>query len=195
MSPPPKLRKHLHTRSVTFRGYQCEGDLWDIEAEITDVKDYAHLMPDGSTLDPGTRVHDMLIRVTVDDSMTVRKIATSMASAPFAECQHSQDPMQKMIGCTMGRGWRQAIEKNLGGVNGCTHLRELLFNMATAAFQTIPAYREHQKRLAGQSAPRTGEPPYQMGKCMSWDFEGPVVARLEPEFYRWQSLKRAVNPE
>ena len=56
--------------------------------------------------------------------------------------------MQQMIGVTMGPGWRQAIERALGGVRGCTHLRELLFNMATAAYQTIPAYRHRLRRHA-----------------------------------------------
>jgi hypothetical protein len=48
----------------------------------------------------------------------------------------------------MGPGWRQAIDRTIGGVQGCTHLRELLFNMATAAFQTIPHAQRHE---AGES--------------------------------------------
>lgn len=132
----------------------------------------------------------MAIRVTLDDSMTIREIVTSMASTPFPECLHAQDPMRQMIGCTMGPGWRHTIEKNLGGIKGCTHLRELLFNMATAAFQTIPSYREYQRKLAGQSIPSTGQPPYHLGKCMSWDFNGPVVERHRPEFFGWQPLKK-----
>jgi hypothetical protein len=67
--------------------------------------------------------------------------------------------------------------------------------MATAAFQTIPGYREHQEKLAGKTIPSAGEPPYRMGKCLAWDFDGPVVARLEPEFFGWQPLKQAVKPE
>ena len=34
--------------------------------------------------------------------------------------------MRRMIGATMGPGWRKAIETHLGGVQGCAHLRELL---------------------------------------------------------------------
>jgi hypothetical protein len=25
-----------------------------------------------------------------------------------------------------------------------------------------------------------------MGKCMSWDFDGPVMKRVLPAFYRWR---------
>ena len=193
--PPPQSRKHLHTRRVTFRGYQREDRLWDIEAEIVDVKTYVLKTPDRGTLRPGTPVHDMAIRVTVDDSMTIREIVTSMTSTPFPECLQARDPMQQMVGCTMGPGWRHTIEKNLGGIRGCTHLRELLFNMATAAYQTIPGYREHQSKLAGLPAPSAGQPPYHLGKCMSWDFNGPVVKRHEPEFFGWQPLKKAAKSE
>lgn len=181
--PPPKIRKLLHTRSVTFRGYQRDDGLWDIEANIIDAKTYDLKRPDRSTLLAGMPVHDMAVRVTVDDSLTIREIVTSMSSKPFPECIQAQDPMQKMIGSTMGPGWRNAVDKNLGGIRGCTHLRELLFNMATAAVQTVPSYREHLRRLAGQPTPSTGQPPFHLGTCMSWDFNGPVVERYFPEYF------------
>ena len=102
--------------------------------------------------------------------------------------------MQQMVGVTMGPGWRQAIEKALGGIRGCTHLRELLFNMATAAYQTIPAYRERLRSQAGvpesESESGSAEPPYHLGKCIAWDFDGPVVQRHHPRFAGWQPLKR-----
>ena len=81
-----------------------------------------------------------------------------------------------MVGCTMSRGWRQAIERNLGGICGCAHLRELLFNMATAAFQTL-----------AHELPNTNptHPPAFFGKCTTWDFNGPVVARIYPQFVDW----------
>ena len=84
--------------------------------------------------------------------------------------------MQTMVGCTMSRGWRQAIERHLGGICGCTHLRELLFNMATAAFQTVT----HELTNSNPQNP----PPY-FGTCSTWDFNGPVVARLYPQFAGW----------
>ena len=161
--PPPQSRKHLHTRRVTFRGYQREDRLWDIEAEIVDVKTYVLKTPDRGTLRPGTPVHDMAIRVTVDDSMTIREIVTSMTSTPFPECLQAQDPMQQMVGCTMGPGWRHTIEKNLGGIRGCTHLRELLFNMArrpTRLFLAIASIRASWQ--ACQLRP--GSPRFQCNK-------------------------------
>ena len=188
--PAPQPRTHAHTRAVVYRGYHREDGLWDIEAELTDSKTYALERSERGVMPPGTPVHGMLIRVTVDDSLTIREITSAMDHTPFGECQQGTEPMQKMVGATMGPGWRQAIEKALGGIRGCTHLRELLFNMATAAYQTIPSYRARLRRQAGVVEAESEQPPYHLGKCMAWDFDGPVVARHYPRFAGWQPLKR-----
>lgn len=188
--PPPAPRTHLHTRAVEYRGYRREDGLWDIEAEITDSKTYTLERTERGPMPPGTPIHGMAIRATVDDHMTIRAIATSMDHTPFSECQQGNDPMQRMVGATMGPGWRQAIEKALGNNKGCTHLRELLFNMATAAYQTIPGYRHHMRRQAGLPEPELDKPPYHVGRCIAWDVDGAVVQRHYPRFAGWEPLKR-----
>ena len=188
--PAPQPRSHLHTRELVFRGYHREDGLWDIEAGLTDVKTYSIERFGLNVLEAGRPVHDMAIRVTVDDTLTIREIVSAMDHTPFGECQQGTNPMQKMIGVTMGPGWRQAIEQALGGIRGCTHLRELLFNMATAAYQTIPAHRDRLRRQAGLEHASSDQPPFHLGKCMAWDFDGPVVARHYPQFAGWQALKR-----
>ena len=180
--PAPAERRHLHTRSVSYRGYLREDGLWDIEAQMSDVKTYAFERSDGGALQPGEPIHGMAIRITIDDDMTIRAIAAAMDHTPYGECTQGEDPMQRMVGVKLGPGWRQAIEKALGGVRGCTHLRELLFNMATAAYQTVFPWRELQRRSAGVAPQQATEPPYHLGRCIAWDFEGPVVARLYPQF-------------
>jgi Protein of unknown function (DUF2889) len=195
--PAPQARTHLHTRAVVYRGYHREDGLWDIEAELSDTKTYALDPFDGREMPAGAPIHGMSIRATLDDTLTIREIASSSDHTPFAECEQGTDPMQQMVGVTMGPGWRHAIERALGGVRGCTHLRELLFNMATAAYQTIPMYRDRLRREAGlpESEPENGAspaPPYHLGKCIAWDFDGAVVQRHHPEFANWQPLKRKV---
>jgi len=189
--PAPQARKHLHTRSIELCGYRRDDGLWDIEARLSDVKTYDLLRSEGGTLKAGLPVHDMAIRVTVDDSFTVREIASSMNSTPYPECVQARDPMQAMVGAKMGPGWRMAIERAVGGTAGCTHLRELLFSMATAAYQTIPGYRAHMRKLADIPARDDGKPPYHLGKCMSWDFNGPVVRRIYPQFAGWKPARQA----
>lgn len=78
-----------------------------------------------------------------------------MHTAPFGECGVANQHMRRFVGMTMGSGWRQTIEKTIGGLQGCTHLRELLFNIATAAFQTIPHHREMQRIQRGEPTQTT----------------------------------------
>jgi hypothetical protein len=189
--PAPSPRTPLHTRKISFQGFLREDGLFDIEAELVDSKSYPIHIRERGDLAPGDPIHHMRIRVTVDDSLTITDIATAMNSAPYSECQAAADPMRKLVGVTMGRGWRKAIEAAIGGVAGCTHLRELLFNVATAAFQTIPVYRAQQRQARGEVPAPDAPPPYYLGKCMSWDVEGPVVQRQMPMYYRPPAGRKA----
>jgi len=62
-------------------------------------------------------------------------------------------------------------------------LWDIDFNAATAAFQMIPYYRATQGGRRDEM-PATGKPPFYMGQCMTWAFDGPVVQRVAPQFYR-----------
>jgi hypothetical protein len=182
----PAPRTQVHTRSVEYRGYRREDGLWDIEAELTDTKTYTQTYPDKRVRHAGTPVHGMVIRLTVDDHMKIADIAVGMPATPFPECQQAKPPMARFIGRTLGREWRKTIEELLGGTQGCAHLRELLFNMATVGFQTIPLYLGHLRQLAGQPEPQLKRPPPFVGKCIAWDFKGPVVKRVWPEFANYK---------
>ncbi|MGH8783720.1 MAG: DUF2889 domain-containing protein [Cupriavidus necator] len=184
-------RVPAHTRTLVFQGYARDDGLWDIEASLLDVKHY-RFTADRGVLEPGDPVHSMVLRITIDNTLTIRSIEASMNVAPFAECQAVRPALQKMVGAQMGPGWRRAIEQALGGVAGCTHLRELLFNAATAAYQTVPHYQEIRRKTAGLPPLESYEPPYHMGKCLAWDFDGPVVRRIAPQF---AGRKRATTPE
>ena len=187
--PAPFARKPLHTRRVTFEGFLREDGLFDIDAELIDSKSDVIHMHERGDLPAGGAIHHMHVRVTVDDSLTIREIATAMDAAPFGHCQNAVDPVQKLVGATLGAGWRKAIESAMGGVAGCTHLRELLFNVATAAFQTVPIELSRQREARGEQRDPDAPTPYFIGKCLSWDREGPVVQRVLPMYYRPPATK------
>lgn len=182
--PPPAPRRPAHSRRLSFEGFLREDGLWDFDCELVDSKPHTIHMRERGELPPGAPIHLLRVRLTVDDGMTVRAVQSAATAAPFDECQlAAADPMQKLVGLTMGPGWRKAIDGAIGGVAGCTHLRELVFNAATAVFQTIPFHRATDGGRRKDEA--MGEkPPFYMGKCMSWDFAGPVVQRVAPQFWR-----------
>ena len=171
----PVPRKASHIRRVSYQGYEREDGLWDMEAELHDSK--AHDMPSfrhqGVRL-AGDPIHHMWLRVTIDRQLVVHAIEAAMDAHPLQDCPQARPALQGMVGACMARGWRQAIAQHMGGVASCTHLRELLFNMATAAFQTLPA-------AFGGGDPDT--PPRHLGQCTGWDFEGNGVKEYFPQFY------------
>lgn len=177
---PATHRKLQHLRDVRYRSYARDDGLWDIEGELVDQKDHDIELHGSRKVPAHTPIHHMWIRTTVDARLVVHAIEAVMDSHPLGHCPQATLSMQKMVGCSMARGWRKAINENLAGVAGCTHMRELLFNMATAAFQSVRgAFR------AGHD-----EPPRHLGQCLGWDFNGPGVARYYPQFIGWQPLAR-----
>jgi hypothetical protein len=165
----------LHTRDVVYRGYRRAGGGWDIEAEMRDTKTADMRVIGEGHLPAGEPVHHLAIRMTLDDELVVREMAVSMDSTPHPGCGQAQTSLEPLIGVKVGGGWRKTIESRIGGVQGCTHLRELLFNMATATFQTVHP---------GDSLVNSDKPPLFLGQCMTWDTRGPLVQRIMPQFYQ-----------
>ena len=129
----PAPRRHVHTRAIHYRGYEREDGLWDIEAHMTDTKTYQFRNDWRGEVKVGEPLHEMLLRVTIDDSFTIKDIEAATEHSPFEMCPSITPNYEKVIGIQMGRGWRQKVRMQVGGTNGCTHLTELLYPMATAA--------------------------------------------------------------
>jgi hypothetical protein len=173
--PEPKPRSAAHTRKVTYCGWRRDDGLWDIEGELLDLKEAEWASRDKGLQPPGA-VHHMKVRICVDETLTVIEAHADMPETPFAECLPATSPVQRLVGQKLARGWRKAIDHAMGGTLGCTHLRELLQGLGTAAYQTVAPTRNI-------GADPT-QPPRHLGQCISWDFSGPVMKRHLPEFYR-----------
>lgn len=183
---PTRPRTPLHTRRITYQGYQRDDGLYEIEAELIDTKGYRTPMRERGLLEPGQPVHHMVVRVAVDTGLRIHEAAAWMLSTPFGECSTAAAPVERLVGASIGKGWRRTIDEAMGGVGGCTHLRELISALGTATIQTISGHAEHDRRTeeeAGAAAP-DAPMPYYVGKCKTWDTAGPVVRRLMPQFYR-----------
>jgi hypothetical protein len=184
----------LHTRRVTYRGYEREDGLWDIEGELTDTLAYA-LQTDTGKRAPGENVHNMSVRVTVDDDMKVLDIQAVMDSAPLPDCTTARPSLEKLIGCVLGPGWRKNIGAHMGGAKGCTHLRELLFGLGSAAYQTIFPRRRQQAGHGMSSPGSDAAVPRHVGQCIGWDVSGTAVLRHYPQVHRRMDTANADDPQ
>lgn len=184
---PDAAREPIHTRQVTCNGYRRADGLWDIEGHITDRKSY-DFHRDGQTVAAGGHIHEMWIRLTLDNRLTVKAVAAVTDAAPYRMCPSITDNFQRLVGLSIASGWTAAVKERLGGVAGCTHLVELLGPVATTAFQTIAPYLEDLDKKAraamverGETPPPRRRPPM-LDTCHIWATDGEVVAREWPEF-------------
>ncbi|MGE0724371.1 MAG: DUF2889 domain-containing protein [Alphaproteobacteria bacterium] len=172
-------RRRLHNRTVVFDGYLRDDGLWEFEAQLTDTKSYVYDDRERGPLAPGRAIHRIGVRLTVDDDLVVRSVEPLMHEIPFSICGEAGQGASALVGTKVGQGWRRAVDEGLLGTKGCSHLRELLYNVATVVFQTVSPFREQN----GGTAPRKagGAMPFFLGGCYSWALERSVVARFFPQ--------------
>lgn len=174
---PTEEREHLHTRRVTCRGYRRKDGLWDIEGHIVDNKTYSFQNEWRGTVTPDMAVHEMWLRITIDDDMTIRDAVAATEAGPFRICADIAPNFKKLIGLRIGPGWRKSVQARVGGAEGCTHIVELLGPMATTAFQTQVVKRRNEPRKPGQR-------PRLLNSCHALAETSEVVKQEWPEFYK-----------
>ncbi len=174
---PPAPRRHLHTRRVHVSGAERDDGLWDIEGHLTDTKSYGFDNAHRGHVSAGEPVHEMWIRLTIDDAMTIRAVEAVTDHGPYAMCPDITPNFQRLVGLTIRSGFRRAVLERLGGVRGCTHLVELLWPMATTAYQTMTSKRRETR----ERDPRT--PPPFLDSCHAHARSSAVVKRFWPEHY------------
>lgn len=144
---PTAQRKHIHTRRIACEAFEREDGLWDIEANMVDTKTY-----DTERGQAGQPLHDMWVRLTLDEEMVIKGIESAMDAYPQAVCPMAVHPMKDLIGVKIGAGWQGEVRKRIGAALGCTHLREMLAPMATTAMQAMGGVL----RARGAGKPRQG---------------------------------------
>ena len=179
---PPTGREPIHTRVVECRGFRRADGMWDIEGHLTDTKSYDFDSQFRGTVGAGTPVHQMWIRLTVDDGLIIRDVEAVTDHSPFPICGGITGNFARLKGLSIRPGFNAKVRELLGGVAGCTHLVEMLGPVATTAFQTIYPYRERLRRERGETAPS----PRRLNlidSCHGWSAKQAVVKELYPELY------------
>jgi hypothetical protein len=175
--PPPEVsRTPLHTRSIRVQGYAREDGLWDIEAELIDVKAYDFVKHEGDTLRAGQPVHHMHLRITIDGDYTIVAAQAMYDAAPYGEhCTRIDSAYQDLVGMNLVKGFRQQVKARFGRTAGCTHMSELAQVLPTAAVQTMASRR--------RANPDASKRPFQLDGCHALSTDGPVVLKYYPKWY------------
>ena len=168
----------MHYRHVECTGYRRDDGLWDIEGHLVDTKSYDLKDLDRGPAPAGQPLHEMWLRLTVDDELLVVGVEARTVWGPYNMCGDITPNYQSLKGLAIKAGWTQKTRELLGGTKGCTHLLELLGPMATTAFQTIYPLRARREREQ-----TVRKRPGLMDSCHAWASDSPVIAKRYPEFY------------
>ncbi|HTW70002.1 MAG TPA: DUF2889 domain-containing protein [Acetobacteraceae bacterium] len=193
----PAAREPLHTRDIRICGYRRADGLFDIEAQLADTKTYGFVNHDRGFIAAGETLHGMALRLTVDDTMTIVASEAATDHAPYAVCPSAAPAFSALVGLQIKPGFLREANHRVGGAVGCTHLRELLQQMATVAYQTINPYRAWRE---AQERGETAEPGSDrldtriaqrmvagrvsiVNSCRAYASDGEIVRRRWPELY------------
>ena len=179
--PAAVPRELSHTRQVTFQGYYRQDGLWDIEAQIIDTKPFSFPNTDrGGTIEAEEPLHNMSVRLTMDDKLNIHDIEVVTDHSPYNYCPGISSTYKKLIGERIAPGWSNKLKTLFGKAGGCTHITELLASAGTAAIQTI--YGSRQKQL--ERSKNSDRYPWHLNTCYAMEQSSPVVATHWPEYYQ-----------
>ena len=182
-------RSLLHSRNISSEGYVRKDGLFDIESTIKDTKSYDIPRTDGSYLKKGDPLHEMHIILTINLEMKIIDISAKTASAPYKICSNANFKIKSLIGETIGPGWKNKINKYIGDVEGCTHVRELLVSMATVSFQTVYGEKSKRTREAINNGKKDPYPsdisrPTLLNTCYAFDERSEVTKKQWPKHWK-----------
>lgn len=180
--PNSQVKRQLkHTRTILVQAYEREDGLWDLDANISDVKTQALQLASGLR-PPGHAVHDMCLRLTIDVAMNVVAVQAISSQVPYPGfCETITSAYQKLVGLNLFRRFRQQVQARFAGTDGCTHITELALVLPTAALQAFAG----EVYATGDSASDVAaEQPFQLDRCHALRLDGPAVMRYYP---RWAS--------
>jgi hypothetical protein len=193
----PAERERLHTRAIEINGYRRTDGHYDIEAHLTDSKSFGQTNYDRGYIEAGEPIHDMWFRLTVDDTMRIVGAEAVSDKTPYKLCPTAAPNFTRLVGMRVKPGFLREATHAVGGTIGCTHLRELLQQMATTAFQTInPNKVRREMAVEGASIEKPGSDAFDtrigekwdggrkiLNTCLAYDEKGPLVKRRWPHLY------------
>ena len=175
-------RRLMHRRSVECLGYLRDDGLWEVEARLVDTKPFARQDSGRGMREAGDPVHDIRLRLAVDDTFLIHETGTTMQATPYPSCVDVEGILQRLVGERIGKGWREVVRRKIGKLETCTHLAELLGPAVTTLFQTMSNGKDPEGRGSIDNQRHATEPPFFVNGCHSWRTDGPVVAEFFPQF-------------
>jgi len=185
--PLPEIsRQPLHTRCIRVQTYVREDGMWDLEAELTDVKAYDFPIHNGDVFKAGRPFHHMHLRITINGDFEIMAAQAAYDAAPYgAHCMELDSAYGELVGMNLLKGFRRQVKEKFGHTAGCTHMTELSQVLPTVAIQTMA---NRQRRES-----RPDQRPFQLDGCHALRTGGSVVLEHYPKWYTGDSAEVLVD--
>lgn len=147
------------------------------------VRFHASLEDVSSDPTGGDIIHALALDGTISlPDLVIRSIEATVHRQPFPECGASLAPVQRLVGRSIGAGFRAHVLEVMGRTRGCTHFMTLALDLA--ASHTLTVFLRMRARASYQDRNRpdgvwigTGlqiEPRLE-NACVALSAESPVV--------------------
>ncbi len=177
--PEPEAREAIQTRSIVCRSFRRHDGLVDIDARFIDTRPFAYDNAFRGHCEAGSALHNMQMRVTLDRSRHIVALVSAMPSTPYNTCIGVNPNFQRLLGLSVGRGFRKAVRELLGGTEGCTHILAMLDVLSAAAVQAF-ASDAYAPRQPGDAPPvRVWKIDALVDTCFSYRADGEVMAQMK----------------
>ena len=172
-------RQLKHRRQIDVQVYTRGNGLWEVDATLTDTKTRVANMPDGPR-QPGTPIHDMLLRLVVNEKLDIVEAGSDTRWAPYTgTCGEHGDAYGRLVGLNLAKQFRQNLRERLGGVLGCTHITELSQALPTAVIQAFAG-----DVIDTRGTAENAKQPFQIDRCHALRSDGDIVRLHHPRWYR-----------
>lgn len=172
-------RQLKHRRQIDVQVFSRAGGLWEVDATLTDTKTRATQVVGGQR-PPGTPIHDMLLRLVVNENFDIVEAGSQTRWMPYTgSCDQHGDVYGRLVGLNLLQDFRKLLRQRVGGVLGCTHITELAQVLPTAVVQAF-AGEVLDTRGSAEGAQR----PFQIDRCHALRSDGDVVRQHYPRWVR-----------
>jgi hypothetical protein len=174
-------RELLHLRQIDLQGFRRSDGLYEVRAHLIDRKTHDFTPPGSDREIPAQApIHDLGVSLVFDPlTMIVHAVDTFTRAHPYAQCPGGGATLQVLVGLRIEAGWNSEIRKRLPNCDTCTHLKELLGPLASAAIQSTVMLR-----LRALHARDENGTPLRIDRCFAYGASRDLVHQLWPEHHR-----------
>lgn len=181
--PAENDRELMHTRQIVCRAFRLKDGLLEIEATLADEKTQEVAFRSRPPVRTGEFMHRMSLTLTIDTDYLIQDVKAKTLQAPWPMCGGTDDAYRRLIGLRIGAGFSRRVKELLGGIEGCTHVTELVMQAANTYVQASWPDRMARQMAVDQDPRRWPDRNTLnfVNHCHAWRQDGATLIQEYPE--------------